>query len=145
MASIELLKRSVGGIITSSTHQNVTKESVPHPPAKCQLVHHHRPFHIPVTLPTCYSYYPNVAKHYARYDTCQSVTHMSRRNQMSNANCSIGYISHIWYFKTHYIMDTRQLETSPNVNRAPSLLLDGAQDCQVPSLNCAPIDITARC
>ena len=61
VARIELLKCSVGGIITGSTRENVTKESVPHPPAKCQLVHHNRPFHIPVMLPTGCSYYPNVA------------------------------------------------------------------------------------
>ena len=61
MARTELLKRLVGGIVTGSTRQNVTKESIPHPPTKCQLVHHNRPFHIPVTLPIGCSYYPNVA------------------------------------------------------------------------------------
>ena len=92
MARIELLKHSFGGIVTSSTHQNITKESVLHPPAKCQLVHHNRPFHIPVTLQTGCSYYPNVATKLCQYETCQSVTQLWQwieyyNYQESFANC----------------------------------------------------------
>ena len=86
MARIELLKRSVGGIVTGSTHQNVTEESVPHPPAKFQLIPRNKPFHIPVTLQTGCSYA------FRRYPNC-GITAKKRFAKLLQRSCTHDEIS----------------------------------------------------